>query len=122
MAVDTLKPEKPAKRPEPQLQWNLAECRALVERYEMLIKANREHYSARTHGQIRDLIVRFNFDCWDEESRVFLARNGYRFPTSIEEVKAAEEAMKDEVIPPLPEELKDPYEIIRKHPEVFGDE
>jgi hypothetical protein len=38
----------------------------------------------------------------------------------MEEVKAAEEAMKDEPVRELPESLKDPYAIIKAHPEVFG--
>jgi hypothetical protein len=41
-------------------------------------------------------------------------------PTTVEEVRIAEEAMKNEPPVVLPESLKDPYELMRRHPEVFG--
>lgn len=57
---------------------------------------------------------------FDRELRDALVSKGWVIPTTPREVLIAEEAMKDEPQEELPESLRDPHEIIRKHPEVFG--
>lgn len=53
--------------------------------------------------------------------REVLVRRGWLIPTTVSEVLIAEEAMKDEPPTELPERLRDPYELMRRHPEVFGE-
>lgn len=52
--------------------------------------------------------------------REAMVRRGWVLPTTVEEVLIAEEAMRGEPEIELPESLRDPYEIMRRHPEVFG--
>ncbi len=56
----------------------------------------------------------------DRILREHLVRQGKLIPTTVREVMIAEEAMKNEPPTELPERLRDPYELMRRHPEVFG--
>jgi len=52
--------------------------------------------------------------------REALVRKGWVIPTTVREVLIAEEEMAKEPPVELPESLRDPWEVIRRHPEVFG--
>jgi hypothetical protein len=115
MAMDNLKSNRKIKRSAPQCDWTVRGAEALIGLYERYSKEPLQHRQL-----LSVLSQRFNEDRWDEESRILLVRKGFRIPTTIEEVKAAEEALANEPVRELPESLKDPYKIIAEHPEVFG--
>jgi hypothetical protein len=60
-------------------------------------------------------------DKFDVILREVLVRKGLLIPTTVREVLIAEEAMKDEPPTELPERLRDPWELMKRHPEVFGE-
>lgn len=59
-------------------------------------------------------------EVFDRMMREALVRKGWAIPTTIREVLIAEEEMAKEPPVELPESLRDPRALMRKHPEVFG--
>ena len=56
----------------------------------------------------------------DRILREVLVKKGLLVPCTVREVLIMEEEFAKEPPSELPERLRDPYELMRRHPEVFG--